>query len=434
LFRINLNRTFELSKSKYNSRDSLMNNVMDIDVSEHQSIAAQPSSLLDQYNPDSSIYFSSPKHALLAKPPFANLLDAGMSNLSQRISESLRLAKELGHKNSVVIGAIAFDVAAKSYLRLSTHFERADMQLFRHIKPASMDSFTLTDYTLKEVPEPEDYVAGVKEALARFARGELDKVVLSRTLEIDCKQEVDVKALVKRLEARNTSGYTFAVRLQDSVDNEHATSSTLIGASPELLISRHGNKIITNPLAGSEPRSADPIIDQARAQQLLASPKDRQEHALVIKAVAEALRPLCRMLHVPKEPSLINTPTMWHLSTVIEGELADTETSSIDLALALHPTPAVCGYPRSAAHKAIAEIEAYDRGLFTGMVGWCDDSGDGEWVVTIRCAEVASHSIRLYAGAGVVAGSSPEKELAETGAKFNTMLNALGIKKGFSHV
>lgn len=410
-----------------------MSNIMEIGASKTpDAIIAQPLSLLEQYNPDNCIYFSSPKHALLAKPPFANLLDAGMSDLAQRISESLRLAKELGHKNSVVVGAIAFDVAAKSYLRLSTHFDRADTQLSNRIKPASVDSFTLTDYTLKEVPKPEDYVAGVKEALARFARGELDKVVLSRTLEIDCKQALDVKALVQRLEARNASGYTFAVRLQDSSNDDHGTnktntSSTLIGASPELLISRRGNKIIANPLAGSEARSADPIIDQAHAQQLLASPKDRREHALVISAVIEALRPFCRELRVPTEPSLINTPTMWHLSTVIEGELSDAATSSIDLALALHPTPAVCGYPRQAARQAIADIEAYDRGLFTGMVGWCDDSGDGEWVVTIRCAEVASHSIRLYAGAGVIAGSSPEKELAETGAKFNTMLNALGI-------
>lgn len=418
-----------------------MNNIMELGATKTpHAIIAQPSSLLEQYNPDNCIYFSSPKQALLAKPPFANLLDAGMSDLAQRISESLRLAKELGHKNSVVVGAIAFDVAAKSYLRLSTHFERADTQPSNCVKPAGVDSFTLTDYTLKEVPKPEDYVAGVKEALARFVRGELDKVVLSRTLEIDCKQALDVKALVQRLEARNASGYTFAVRLQDSSNDDHAanhehgtnktnTSSTLIGASPELLISRRGNKIIANPLAGSEPRSADPLIDQARAQQLLASPKDRREHALVIGAVIEALQPFCRELRVPTEPSLINTPTMWHLSTMIEGELSDAATSSIDLALALHPTPAVCGYPRQAARKAIAEIEAYDRGLFTGMVGWCDDSGDGEWVVTIRCAEVASHSIRLYAGAGVIAGSSPEKELAETGAKFNTMLNALGISE-----
>jgi isochorismate synthase len=301
------------------------------------------------------------------------------------------------------------------------------VQLFGRAAPATVESLALTDYTLKEVPKPEDYIAGVKEALARFARGELDKVVLSRTLEIDCKQALDVKALVRRLEARNASGYTFAVRLQDSTLQHER--GTLIGASPELLISRRGNRIIANPLAGSEPRSEDPLIDQARAEQLLASPKDRREHALVIGAVVEALRPFCRELKVPAEPQLINTPTMWHLSTLIEGELADTETSSIDLALALHPTPAVCGYPRQAARKAITEIEAYDRGLFTGMVGWCDDSGDGEWVVTIRCAEVASHSIRLYAGAGIIAGSSPEKELAETGAKFNTMLNALGISE-----
>lgn len=273
-------------------------------------------------------------------------------------------------------------------------------------------------------------MGGVKEALGRIARGELEKVVLSRTLEIECKQALDIQALVRRLEAHNASGYTFAVRLEDAAMSEaHSMGSTLIGASPELLISRRGNKILANPLAGSEARSPDPVIDRARAERLLASPKDRHEHALVVDAIVEALRPLCRALHVPTTPQLIHTPTLWHLSTVLEGELRDPNTSSIDLALALHPTPAVCGYPRHAARQAIADIEAYDRGVYTGMVGWCDEAGDGEWAVTIRCAEVASHAIRLYAGAGVVAGSNPEKERAETGTKFNTMLNALGIRE-----
>ena len=398
-----------------------------------QATIVQPVSLLDHYNPDTCIYFASPRYALLAKPPFVHVPETGMSDLAQRVAESWRLARELGHTSSVIIGAIAFDVAAKSYLRLSTHVERADAPLCGRAKAGDAAHLPLKDYTLKEVPQPEAYMAGVKEALARFARGELEKVVLSRTLEIECKQALDIKALVQRLEAHNASGYTFAVRLEDAaMQDAHSVSNTLIGASPELLISRRGNKIMANPLAGSEPRSPDPRLDRVRAERLLASPKDRHEHALVVAAVAEALRPFCRELHVPIAPQLIHTPTLWHLSTLIEGELRDLQASSLDLALALHPTPAVCGYPRPAARQAIADIEAYDRGVFTGMVGWCDDSGDGEWAVTIRCAEVASHSIRLYAGAGVVAGSIPEKELAETGAKFNTMLNALGIRERVS--
>ena len=379
--------------------------------------------LIDEYQPEDSIYFSSPKRSILAKPPFANLLGANTTNVSQCISESFRFAKELGHKDALIVGAIAFDTTQKSYLRLSTHYEREDLASDKNtvITPHKNP---LTDYDLQENPSAEQFKAGVTDALSRFAKGELDKVVLSRTLEITCKQKTDIKTFVKRLQNSNSNGYTFAIKLDDDATSP---SRTLIGSSPELLISRQGSKIIANPLAGSEPRSKDSKIDAERAQQLLVSEKDRREHALVITAVVHALAPFCKNLHVPDEPALISTPTMWHLSTLIEGELIDTQTSSIDVALALHPTPAVCGFPRKAAQQAIQEIENYDRGLFTGMVGWCDSSGDGEWVVTIRCAEVQDHFIRLYAGAGIVAESSPEKELAETGAKFNTMLNALGV-------
>ena len=384
---------------------------------------ATQNTLLDNYAPEDSLYFSSPQQTLLAKPPFANLLDAGMNGLLQRVTESLRFARELGHSDPRVVGAIGFDVEAQSWLRLSTCSEiRAAQRLSTQ---ESGSNSTLTNYQMREVPAPATYMNGVKEALARFARGELDKVVLSRTLEVNCEDKLDVKQLLGNLEARNPNAYTFAVKL-----GEGKEFRTLIGASPELLISREGNRIVANPLAGTEPRSSNATVDQARAEQLFSSSKDRYEHALVIQAVVAALQPFCKELRVPSEPSLISTPTLWHLSTRIEGILENPETSSLELALAMHPTPAVCGYPTDKARKAINDIEGYDRGLFTGMVGWCDSNGDGEWVVTIRCAEVETNSIRLYAGAGVVAGSSPEKELAETGAKFNTMLNALGIHEG----
>ncbi|HTF98325.1 MAG TPA: isochorismate synthase DhbC [Cellvibrio sp.] len=384
---------------------------------------ATQNTLLDNYAPEDSLYFSSPQQTLLAKPPFANLLDAGMNGLLQRVTESLRFARELGHSDPRVVGAIGFDVEAQSWLRLSTCSEiRAAQRLSTQ---ESGSNSTLTNYQMREVPAPATYMNGVKEALARFARGELDKVVLSRTLEVNCEDKLDVKQLLGNLEARNPNAYTFAVKL-----GEGKEFRTLIGASPELLISREGNRIVANPLAGTEPRSSNATVDQARAEQLFSSSKDRYEHALVIQAVVAALQPFCKELRVPSEPSLISTPTLWHLSTRIEGILENSETSSLELALAMHPTPAVCGYPTDKARKAINDIEGYDRGLFTGMVGWCDSNGDGEWVVTIRCAEVETNSIRLYAGAGVVAGSSPEKELAETGAKFNTMLNALGIHEG----
>ncbi|MED2933316.1 chorismate-binding protein, partial [Bacillus wiedmannii] len=156
--------------------------------------------------------------------------------------------------------------------------------------------------------------------------------------------------------------------------------------------------------------------------------KDLHEHAVVVEAVAAALRPYCHTLHVPEKPSVIHSEAMWHLSTEVKGELKDPNTTSLELAIALHPTPAVCGTPMEEAREAIQKIEPFDREFFTGMLGWSDLNGDGEWIVTIRCAEVQENTLRLYAGAGVVAESKPEDELAETSAKFQTMLKALGLR------
>lgn len=182
-------------------------------------------------------------------------------------------------------------------------------------------------------------------------------------------------------------------------------------------------------MAGSRPRSDDPVEDQRRSKELLSSSKDLHEHAVVVNAVAEALRPFMKHIEVPDSPSLISTETMWHLSTKVKGELAHSETSALELAIALHPTPAVCGSPAERARESILDIESFDRGFFTGMVGWCNALGDGEWIVTIRCAEVEENELRLFAGAGVVGESKPEEELAETTAKLQTMLRAMGITK-----
>lgn len=201
---------------------------------------------------------------------------------------------------------------------------------------------------------------------------------------------------------------------------------TLIGASPELLVARRGGRLVANPLAGSAPRSADLAEDVRHAAALLESSKDLHEHAVVVDAVREALAPYSTGLEVPEHPTLVRTAAMWHLSTTVTGELADPAVSALELAAALHPTPAVCGTPTDVARAVIAASEPFDRGPYTGMVGWQDADGDGEWVVTIRCAEAEGRRLRLFAGAGVVADSSPRAETAETGAKFRTFLSAVG--------
>lgn len=402
---------------------------------EKENLISEEKNLLSKYKPGETAYFSTPEFALLAKPPFVSLLHTSKSDLNYRVHESLRFAKELGKKDAVVIGAIPFDVSQRPNLKLSASCDWDRSSFYQRNSGSLNIGETPNQHnnqlTIKPFPKPQSFLAGVNDALGRFSRKELDKVVLSRTLEIENTTSFNVRDLVTRLESKNRDGYTFAIDLKDDIINSNSGLQTLIGASPELLISKRGNVITANPLAGSEPRSNDPEEDQNRAKRLKQSEKDLREHALVIEAVEKALKPFCSKLDVPKEPELIHTATMWHLSTSIQGELLNPSTSSLELALAMHPTPAVCGFPKEKAKMAIEEIEGYDRGLFTGMVGWCNLEGDGDWAVTIRCALVEDNSIRLYAGAGIVEGSSPEKELAETEAKFNTMLNALGVKKDF---
>ena len=380
--------------------------------------------LLEEYQVG-DFFMETPKRALLGKGFFMEVPadeehDNQMEGLSQRISFILKKAKEQGHSRPVVIGAVPFDHERKASLYIPKNVQFGPS--FQKEERKAEMSTPIKGYHLTPVPEPEEYKKGVAAGIEKIQSGQLDKIVLSRALELNTNEPIHIPGLLGNLARQNKYGYTFAAGVHSGQQ-----LSTLIGASPELLVSKEGMKLTANPLAGSRPRSTDPIEDQRRAKELLSSAKDLHEHAVVVKAVEKALRPFCKTIKVPEMPSLITTEAMWHLSTVIEGELLDSETSSLDLAVALHPTPAVCGTPTETARQAIAEIEPFDRSFFTGMIGWCDDKGDGEWVVTIRCAEVQESSLRLFAGAGVVGASKPEEELAETGAKFQTMLRAMGM-------
>lgn len=390
-------------------------------------------SLLNRYSPFDSMYFRSPVATVLAKGPFVNLLDDhAEATLSTSVKRSLNFANQLGLGSSVVMGAIGFDAQRLHQLRLCGRAtirdgHGTDEQL--SVQPESSVQRERPSTMAKQfssLPEPDEFIAQVTQAQERIKISNLDKVVLSRALDVHFDDAADIPTLLRRLQTKNPNGYTFAV----PVDFVGATAQrrVLIGASPELLISRRGNRVRAFPLAGSEPRNADPAADRLIAEALFTSRKDRYEHDLVIQSIEKCLRRFCRWLHVPKEPSLTSTETMWHLGTPIEGELISEETNSLDLAMALHPTPAVGGHPSQLAKSTIAEIESYPREFYAGMVGWCDAKGDGEWAVTIRCAQVQGKSVRLYAGAGIVKQSDPHKELAETSAKFRTMLKALELE------
>ncbi|MGB6006649.1 isochorismate synthase [Castellaniella sp.] len=274
----------------------------------------------------------------------------------------------------------------------------------------------------REHPTSAQYEQGVRDALTRLA-GEppLRKLVLARTLQLELTRPVDLPRLIGRLWQRNPHGYTYAMPLD-------ADGGYFVGASPELLVRRKGRQVHVHPLAGTAARHPDADTDARLGQTLLDSPKDLREHAVVVEAIDAVLRPLCRTLDIPARPSLTSTARLWHLGTPIIGELADPGVTALDLAIALHPTPAVCGLPTAEARRAIADIEPFERGYFAGAVGWCDARGDGVWSVAIRCAQTAGHAVTLYAGAGIVPGSVPEQERIETGNKLRTILDALGLE------
>ncbi|MFB7852091.1 MULTISPECIES: isochorismate synthase [unclassified Streptomyces] len=337
-----------------------------------------------------------------------------------RVAATLAAARAAGHTAPLVMGAIPFDQDAPAALAVPAVLHTAPPLTADPLVALPADPPSRTDLTVHQEPAPEQYAASVAAAVERMWKGEFSKVVLARTLRIDATDPFDVAAMLQRLARRDPSGYTFALPT--------GPDRTLLGASPELLVSRQGSRVVANPLAGSVPRSDDLAEDVRRAAALLESAKDLHEHAVVVNAVEESLARYCTDLTVPVRPTLVRTATMWHLSTTVTGRLRSLDTAALELACALHPTPAVCGTPTDTARRVIRESEGFDRGFFTGMVGWGDADGDGEWVVTIRCAEAEPTSLRLYAGAGVVAASEPEAETAETAAKFRTFLGAVGAR------
>jgi isochorismate synthase len=280
------------------------------------------------------------------------------------------------------------------------------------------------------VPAPEEHRARVRRACDQLAAPgtRLRKVVLARALRLAADAPLDARAVLRRLVATDPAAYGYLVDL--SAAGGHYSGMALVGASPELLVARDGDRVTCQPFAGSAPRAADPELDAAAGAALADSAKNRHEHQLVIDAMREALQPLCSDLTIAPTPRLTRTSAVWHLSTPINGRLRDTSITAMDLALTLHPTPAVGGVPTDAAAQLIAALEG-DRGFYAGAVGWCDQHGDGRWVVSLRCAQLAAdrRTALAHSGGGIVAESDPDDEVAETTTKFVTILTALGVQQ-----
>lgn len=257
----------------------------------------------------------------------------------------------------------------------------------------------------------EGYRRAVAAAVERIVGGELDKVVLARDLEASGPDPVDVAAVLTRLQAANPTTWTFHI-------------DGLIGSSPEMLVATRGRAVRSHVLAGSANVTGDTGVDDQTATRLAASAKDHAEHLYAARSVLDRLGEVADVTSV--DPVVIRLPRIMHLATDVTGVLRE-PLSALEVAGLLHPSAAVCGTPTDVAAQVLAELEGFDRGRYAGPVGWVTAAGDGEFAIALRCGQISDDgcAVRLFAGGGIVSGSVPNDELAETAQKFLPMYEAL---------
>ena len=256
----------------------------------------------------------------------------------------------------------------------------------------------------------------VSTAISAINADKLEKVVLARDISAKSTNEIDARQLIKRLEIEYPSTWLFLV-------------DGLVGATPELLVRLSKSLVTSRVLAGTIRKTGDEDRDLALAASLAKSSKDLEEHEYAVRSVADALAPFCSSTNVPESPFVLHLSNVMHLATDVTGVLNDSAKPAdiFTLISELHPSAAVCGTPTNKAKDLIKELEEMNRGRYAGPVGWIDVHGDGEIAIALRCGQLSEDkkSIQIFAGCGIVAGSDPEKEYAESQAKLMPMRTAL---------
>ncbi|MDQ3306167.1 MAG: isochorismate synthase [Actinomycetota bacterium] len=281
------------------------------------------------------------------------------------------------------------------------------------LAPASEATPLPTSFRVTASRTPSAWCEAVAQAVVALRAGSAAKVVLAREVVVEADAPFDPITILRRLAASAPSA-----SMVYAVDG-------LIGASPELLVSRIGDIVRSHPMAGTTARTGDPSVDARLAATLLASAKDRAEHQITIDTVLDTVLPFCSFVDSEPEPSIAAAGNVQHLASLVEGRLSSPPVSVLALVAALHPTPAVCGWPRAAARTLIERLEDLDRGRYAGAVGWVDADGNGRFAVAIRGVELDGCRARILAGNGIMADSDPATELDETRAKLQAVLAAV---------
>jgi isochorismate synthase len=270
--------------------------------------------------------------------------------------------------------------------------------------------------TVEPSRPPDEWTAAVGSASKRMRAGEAAKVVLAREVVATADGVLEAASVARALCAAYPSCYTYLMGGGDG--------SAFLGASPELLVRRLGGEAESQPMAGSIARGQDEAEDAALAARLEASAKDTAEHALTASHVRRALEPFAEDVRA-QPPEIVRFTNIQHLATTVHATLTQPPATLLDLAAALHPTPAINGEPAERASRLIRELEGMERGWYAGAVGWLDGRGDGELAIAIRCGLLSLDTVRLFAGNGIMPDSDPATELDETETKLRALLGAL---------
>jgi len=318
---------------------------------------------------------------------------------------------------------IASASSGKCYVTINVVLnERTDIDMLR--KELADQALMLSQHetpqpgttSVKVQPATDGWRQKVEQALGAIADGRLSKVTLARTMKLRSETMMPPEVVLRSLTTNYPECRTFAFC-------RHGAS--FLGASPEELVGLDGSSVASTCLAGSAPRGESEAADAELSNWLLGSEKERREHKVVVDWVSERMRALCNRLQWNEVPYVLRLGNVQHLATDFVGTRAD-DCHVLDFVEALHPTPAVGGVPLGPALEMIAQLEDFDRGWYTGPVGWVDGNGNGEFAIAIRCALLRENEAFLYAGDGIVAGSDPDTEDRETTMKFRPLLTALG--------